>query len=308
MHPYMRGYVEALTAPLGGEPSASAVADDLTAVAHLVSRTNELAVVLTDFGVPSVARRAVLQDLLSSRVHPVALRIVLRAVATERADELPTVLHDLYEYVRHLLGLGMEEVRAEEPIAGRSAWRSYASGYADAVLEEVVSSSELEEIEEEVFRFARIVEANPGLGRALSDPGRSVDDRQRVVDGLLTGKVRPMTVRLVHVTLEGHVRDVVAALDWLVEQVAQARGWRVARVHTALPVGADEQRSMAEALQRLTDRPVELLVIDQPDLLGGAVVEVGDLLVDASARHRLEQLREHLIRPERATRGAMTDG
>jgi F-type H+-transporting ATPase subunit delta len=302
----MRGYVDALVAEVVRDEEGAVIAADLNAVAHLVSRTNELAVVLTDFGVPVGARRAVLSDLLTSRVHPTALRLVLRAIDKERADELPTVLHELFEYVHHLHDLGPEEVRAEEPVAGRGAWRAFASGYADAVLEDVAATAELEEIEDELFRFARIVESTPSLSRALSDPARPVEERQHLVSELLDRRARPATVRLARLAVQGHIRDAATALDWLVVWVAQARGWRVARVHTALPIDPDEQRQMAEVLQRLTNQPVELQIIEEADLLGGAVVELGDLLVDGSARHRLEQLREHLFRPARATQGAQS--
>jgi F-type H+-transporting ATPase subunit delta len=98
----------------------------------------------------------------------------------------------------------------------------------------------------------------------------------------------------------------VVSLDWLVEQAARARGWRVARVYTGLPIDAAEQRILAEALGRLTSHPVELQILSAPDILGGAVIQIGDLLVDASAQRRLDQVEEHLLRHEGATRGAQT--
>ena len=61
---------------------------------------------------------------------------------------------------------------------------------------------------------------------------------------------------------------------------------------------------MAAALQRIAGHPVELQITEDAELLGGAVVQIGDLLVDASAQRRLEQLHDHLLRPEGATRGA----
>jgi F-type H+-transporting ATPase subunit delta len=78
----------------------------------------------------------------------------------------------------------------------------------------------------------------------------------------------------------------------------------VARVRSARAIDEDEQRRLAQALQRLTRQPVELQVTEDPSLLGGAVVQVGDLLVDASAEHRLQQLEEHLLGTEGTTRGA----
>ncbi|HYA69082.1 MAG TPA: F0F1 ATP synthase subunit delta, partial [Acidimicrobiales bacterium] len=114
------------------------------------------------------------------------------------------------------------------------------------------------------------------------------------------------TIRLVRAALDGRIRDVVQMLDWLVERAASARGWRVARVHTARPIDDAERADLDRALQRLTHVPVELQVTEEPDLIGGVVVEVGDLLVDATIRHRLDQIHEHLLGTEGATRGALT--
>ncbi|HUY21952.1 MAG TPA: F0F1 ATP synthase subunit delta [Acidimicrobiales bacterium] len=304
MHQSLRGYAVAVLGDIARGPLGEQVAEDLNAVAHLVSRTNSLAVALTDFAVPTGARRAILEELLESRVRPEAIRLVLRAVDTERTEEFPTTLHELYELARHLHELEGPEFRAEEPIASRTGWRHFMSGYADAVLESAPDVTELEEIEDELFRFARIVESSPTLRDALSDTGQPPESRQGLVSALLEGKARPATVRLARVAMQGRVRDVVSSLDWLAEQAARARGWRIARVRTARPIDDEEQAALAEALQRITHHPVELQMTEDATLLGGAVVQIGDLLVDATAERRLEQLQDHLLKPEGATRGA----
>jgi ATP synthase F1 delta subunit len=306
MHQSLRGYTTAVLGDVARDGLGGQVADDLNAVAHLVSRTNDLAVVLTDFAVPTSARKAVLEDLLTSRVHPLALKIVLRAVDTGRVEELPTTLHELFELALHMHDLDPEEFRAEEPIVSRTAWREFVAGYSQAVFEAVTETSELEEIEDELFRFARIIESSPSLSSVLSDTTLPLENRQQILGDLLEGKVRSATLRLVRITIQGRVRDLVSSLDWLAEQAAQARGWRVARVFTGLPLDADERRNLAEALERLAGQPVELQVMAAPDILGGAVIHIGDLLVDASAQRRLDQVEEHLLRLEGATRGAQT--
>jgi F-type H+-transporting ATPase subunit delta len=107
----------------------------------------------------------------------------------------------------------------------------------------------------------------------------------------------------------------VATLDTLVEDAAKARGWRVARVAAADAVDDAQRRDLSEALSLLTGNPVDLQVTVEPDLLGGVVVQVGDLLVDSSTRHRLDELKEHLLASEEAyripgtpTRREATDG
>ncbi|HEY5251596.1 MAG TPA: F0F1 ATP synthase subunit delta, partial [Acidimicrobiales bacterium] len=128
--------------------------------------------------------------------------------------------------------------------------------------------------------------------------------RRELVAGLLDGKAHVTTIRLVGEALRGRTRDIVATLDWLVVQAAQARGWRVARVRAAREVTEGERQELSEALQRLAGTPVELQVFVDEKLLGGATVQIGDLLVDATIRHRLEQLQEHLLGAEGETRGA----
>lgn len=304
MHQSLRGYTTAVASDAAAAGVGAKVADEINAVAHLVSRTHDLAIALTDVAVPVAARRDVLRDLLTGRVLPATVRLVVRAAETERADEFPTVLHELAELCMHIDQLRPEELRAEEPITNRSAWKHFAGGYAAALFDDL-DNDRLEEIEDELFRFTRVVEAHPALRSALADAGRPVAERERLIRELLEGRVQAATVRLATVTLQGRVRDLVLSLDWLVEETARARGWRLARVRTAQPIDDAGRRRLSEAMEHLTGRPVELQISEDPSLLGGAVVHIGDLLVDASARHRLEQLHEHLLGAEETTRGVL---
>ena len=173
--------------------------------------------------------------------------------------------------------------------------RHRVSGYAAAVFE-TVTVADLEEIEDQLFRFARTVESNRRLRSALGDRDLPVEVRQQVIDQLLGDQVLPATRRLAAYAVRGgRARDIVATLDALVEDAARARGWRVARVQAADEVGETQRRDLSEALARLAGNPVDLQVTVDPELLGGVVVQVGDLLVDSSTRHRLDELKEHLL-------------
>jgi len=307
MNPSLRGYCAAVLETAAEDGTAAQVADELRQVEDLVARYGTLETALTDAVVPVAARRSLLEDLLRERVLPGTLRLVVRAVVDERPDEFVIGLHASAEQAR-LVGMAMpeEDIEAEEPLLGRSAARRWSAGYATAVFEDLPSVAEIEAVEDELFRFARIIEASPDLRATLSDPSRPSSDRQALVAVLLVGKSHPATLRLAQASLQGRVRDIVHSLDWLVERAAEARGWRVARVHAAREVDEAERSSLDAALARLTGTQVELQVTVEPELLGGVVIQVGDLLVDASARHRLEQLQEHLLGPEGATRGAGT--
>ena len=95
---------------------------------------------------------------------------------------------------------------------------------------------------------------------------------------LLDQKVDAGTLRLCCYVIEGgRPRDVVGTLDFLVDYVAKARDWRVARVHTARPLDEASRAQLVGSLSTLTGKNVELQVAEEPSLLGGVLVEVGDL-------------------------------
>lgn len=129
----------------------------------------------------------------------------------------------------------------------------------------------------------------------LGDRDLPSEVRRGVADELLSGKVLPATLRLAGYAVSGgRPRDIVGTLDWLVEQTAAARGWRVARVRAGQEVDRDERTKLEGTLTRLTGSPVELQVTVDPVLLAGVEVEIGDLRLDATARGRLDRLREHM--------------
>jgi F-type H+-transporting ATPase subunit delta len=173
--------------------------------------------------------------------------------------------------------------------------RARVGGFATAVQEDS-STAELEGIEDDLFRFARIVDSTPALRAALVDRDLDVSARQALVTQLLEGKVGAGSLALVRYAISGgRARDIVGTLNWLVEQTAKARGWRIARVRSAAPIEDAQQTTLSESLATLAGAPVELQVVIDERLLSGAVIQIGDLQVDASARGRIDALREHLM-------------
>lgn len=299
MNAALQGYLAAVEESLGDVGALEDAAAELRAVAEVVDAHADLALVLNDGAVPVAIRRAVLDDLLEHKVRPAVRRLVHQAVTLLPASDVAISFHWMAGRVETAAAEAAgAEVLAEEEVEavlGRLGSRNRVSGYAIAVLE-TLPTAELEEVEDELFRFARTVEANPALRRALGDRDLPVALRQGVVDDLLADRVQPATRRMVLYAVKGgRARDFLATLDGLVEETARARGWRVARVRAADEVDEARQAEMSEALGRLTGAPVELQVAIDPQLLAGVEVQIGDLLVDGTARHRLNELKEHLL-------------
>jgi F-type H+-transporting ATPase subunit delta len=293
--PALEGYSEAIFDEVGSATAAAAdLASELAAVASLVDRNAELRLALTDTAVPAAARRRILAELLENKVSAAASRVASFAAGAVGAPDVPAALH----WAAHEAKALGEGTTRENDLLSLLSSRQRVGGYASAVFE-TVATNDLEEVEEQLFRFARTIEAAPSLRTALSNLDLPVSERIGIIDDLLTGKVLAPTLRLVrYVVAAGRARDLLGTLDWLVELTAQARGWRVARVHAASAIAPDQEAELSSSLGTLTGSPVELQVSVEPALLSGVVVEVGDLLVDATVRRRLDDLKEHLVTDE----------
>lgn len=165
----------------------------------------------------------------------------------------------------------------------------------EAALDAADVNGELDGVEDELFRFGRIVAGDRELNRVLSDRKASVEGRKALLDRLLSGRVNPVTELLLRNVLTGsHVGTAEIAIERLSDVASRRRGQSVARVTTAVPLtGAQEQR-LSDVLGRLYGRPVGLQVIVDPDVLGGLIIQVGDEVIDGSIAHRLEAARRRL--------------
>jgi len=165
--------------------------------------------------------------------------------------------------------------------------------YADSVLALIRAEDQLDEVTDELFRFARAIEASDDLWRTLGDANVPAAIREQVVQDLLAGKASPLTIAIVGLLVgAGRSRDIPAVVDFVVERAAQERDKEVAEVRSAVDLTDEQRQRLAAALGQATGKDVEVKVVVDPAVLGGVVATVGDTVIDGSVRHRLDQLRE----------------
>lgn len=168
-------------------------------------------------------------------------------------------------------------------------------GYAQAMFSVAEAEDVLDEVEDELFRFARTLEQQHELRDALTDPGLPAERKRALLAEVLGERTDPVTVNLLGFVIEqGRARELGAIVDELVAVAAERRQSAVAEVRTAVPLDAGHRDRLAEALERATGRKVELKVVVDPTVVGGVVARVGDQVIDGSVRRRLELARERL--------------
>jgi F-type H+-transporting ATPase subunit delta len=168
-------------------------------------------------------------------------------------------------------------------------------GYARALFEIARAEGTIDEVEDELFRFARSFESSDALRNTLTDEQVPAAKRQAIVEDLLGGKATETTTQLVSMVVgSGRGRDLPAIIDKLVARAANAKNLSVAEVRSAVELTEDQQARLKAALANATGKQVNVKVIVDPSVLGGLVATVGDTVIDGSVRTRVDQLKSRL--------------
>ena len=186
----------------------------------------------------------------------------------------------------------MARQRWSRPIDLVDAFTALAT---EAALDAADARGELDSVEDELFRFGRIVGGDRELARILSDRKATAEGKTALLDRLLSGRVSPVTQQLLRNVLTGpHAGTAEVAVERLSDVASRRRGQSVARVTSAVPLSPEQERRLSDSLSRLYGRTVGLQVTVDPSVLGGLIVQVGDEVIDGSIAHRLEAAHRRL--------------
>ncbi|MGH3766375.1 MAG: F0F1 ATP synthase subunit delta [Pseudonocardiaceae bacterium] len=242
------------------------VGDDLGAVAAVLSEQPAIRRNLADPSAPEPARRQMVEALFGGKISRISLRILGELVTSRWSRPL-----DLVE--------GVEEL----------AWQ--------ALLAVAERDGSLDDVEDELFRFGRILAAQPRLATLLGDESAPAARRVELLDTVLAQRTRPVTRRLlVQAVRTLRRRSPGEIIDRLVDRAAARRERSVAYVTAAAPLTAAQEQRLIAVLNRIYRRPISLKIDLEPALLGGLVIRVGDELIDGSVAARLGQARQWMSR------------
>jgi F-type H+-transporting ATPase subunit delta len=255
---------ELLMAAVADPSAAAEIGDELFAVAGLLDGEPGLRRALADQTSAQGARTGLVRGLLGGRVSRATLELVTTLVSQRWSGP-----RDLASAAEQLAVL---------------ATAAAAEG-----------GGHLDELEDELFRFGRIVSSEPDLRSALSNPMLPADRKRDLLGALLRAKVTPTALRLI---TQAAVHPRGRSLDASLEEYARlAAAWRqrlIAVVRVATELTAGQRERVGAALSRTYGRDIHLNVVIDPEVVGGMSIQIGDEFIDGSVASRLAQLRQRL--------------
>lgn len=144
---------------------------------------------------------------------------------------------------------------------------------------------------QEQLDLLALIAADSGIVEIIANPRVSNEQLLQVILDVTDGKLSAPTVNLLKILVQnGRVPALPAIARAYAELRAEAMRVTAARVTTPLELEPRRREQFAKALRKKLGRNVELEFEVDPELIGGAVVRAGDLVIDASVRAQLRQL------------------
>ncbi|MGP4111998.1 F0F1 ATP synthase subunit delta [Streptomyces sp. 4N509B] len=247
--------------------NATTLADELAGVTGLLDRETGLRRVLTDASKPGEAKAELAGRVLGGQVGGETVDLVSGMVRSRWSAS-----RDLVDAVEELADL------------------------ADLTAAE--QAGVLDRVEDELFRFGRIVVSSPELRTTLASrdaEAAQTTAKVELVRRLLGGRAEEVTVRLVVRLVERpRGRSLEGGLEDLSRLAAERRDRSVAVVTTAVPLSDAQQRRLGAALTRLYGREIRLNLDVDPSVLGGIAVRIGDEVIEGTLAGRLEEVNRRL--------------
>ena len=246
----------------GGQ--AETVGAELFSVLHLLDREHGLRRALADPSRPADEKGAIAVDLLHGKISEPAETLVAATVRAQWASS-----GDMTD--------ALEQIAVE----------SFAFAAEDR--------GQLDDLEDDLFRFNRVVATEPELRAALTESVVTEEHKQELLDALLGGKVSPVALRLIsEMSLHPRGRSLVTSLDMCTRIAAERRRRLIAVVRTPTEPTAQQRERLARVLAGIYGHEVYINVVIDPTVVGGMTIQVGDELIDGSVATRLGSLRRKL--------------
>jgi F-type H+-transporting ATPase subunit delta len=234
---------------------------EIYAVANLLVSQPRLRRTLGDPAAPGEARAELAQGLLSGKVDKRVVELVKTAVQLRWST--PWDLADSLED------------------AGDEALFAAAE-----------KSSKLDTVEDELFRFERIMQSESSAVALLDDAVADPQRRIGLLDTLLADKVHPVTLALLqHAVTSTRKHSVLQAIDNLLAKAATRQERSIARVTSAVALTDAQQQRLEAVLGDMYNRTISVRTAIDPQVRGGLVIRVGDEVIDGSIATRLATAR-----------------
>ncbi len=171
-----------------------------------------------------------------------------------------------------------------------------AEVYARSLFEVANEHDALDDVHEQLGEFADELDENRDLQVFFFSPYFSSEEKKDGISKLVEGADERF-VRFLELLAERHRMPVLFRIRRVFEELyAEERKLLPVTITSAIELDEDTVRRIGERIEEQTGRRIELTTSVDPDVLGGIAMQVGNVIMDATIRSRLERLRKEVAK------------
>lgn len=174
--------------------------------------------------------------------------------------------------------------------------KSVAVTFVNALLETAVDKGILDQAENDLRLVSDTIVEHEDLKKMLLHPSITRNEKKDTIKTVFGESVSGLTLNFLYLLVDRRREQILELIPDVYRQVVdEKKGVIRAKVQSTIPIVGERLESLKEGLKKLTGKVVEVEVLQNPQILGGLVVEVGNKMIDGSVVSRLKNLRSKLM-------------
>ncbi|NLL53045.1 MAG: F0F1 ATP synthase subunit delta [Peptococcaceae bacterium] len=172
-----------------------------------------------------------------------------------------------------------------------------ARRYAQALFELAMEMSVLDQIESELRFLDNLILEHKDLKYILSHPGIEVSSKKEILAKILDNNVSEISKHFLYLLIDRRRQNILTmVLREFTRLANNVRNLVEAKVVSAISLSPEQEEKFKQVISKLTGKNVQLITEINPQLIGGAKIQIGDQVIDGTITAALSKLRQELIK------------
>lgn len=170
-----------------------------------------------------------------------------------------------------------------------------AKRYADALFSLASEQDKVLVVEKELSLVVTMLETHPEWKQIIMHPSIAVETKKEQIQQFFGDSVQPIVLNFVKILVDGRRQEYLQEIyKQFVHLADEANGRVQAHLETAVALSDEELEVVRAQVSQSCGLKLEMKTSVNPDLIGGAMLRIGDRLIDASVKGKLDRFRQQL--------------
>ena len=174
--------------------------------------------------------------------------------------------------------------------------KSTAIIFVDALLDVAKKKGTFEQVEKDLDLVCNVITKFDNFRKILFHPSVTRDEKKKLIKKVFGEAVSDLTRNFLNLLVDRRNEGILEFIPEVYKGVVdEKKGVLKAKVHTVIPLTGERLNTLKKRLDKLTGKMVEIEAVQDSNILGGMVIQIGNRMVDGSVASRLKNLKTRLM-------------